>query len=112
MMPYTARAARYVNSYKEQEILMASPEKCVLHLYDFAIQGCANQQSEQASKALAMLIDALNYKAGGELATGLFRLYEFCLRKVHQRDFDTPQTILRDLRGTWHQAMTAKNMAA
>jgi flagellar secretion chaperone FliS len=112
MLPNAARMNQYVSSYKQQEILMASPEKCILYLYDHAIQSCANQQAEQARKSLTALIDALDFKAGGELAVKLFSLYEYCLRLVHQNKFDDPVTILRGLREAWQQAMTARHMAA
>jgi len=92
--------------YKKQEIGMSSPEKCVLHLYDAAIKGCALKQSEQAGNVLAMLIDTLNFSAGGDVANALFSLYEYCLRMVHQQQFENPQKILKDLRETWHRAIT------
>jgi flagellar secretion chaperone FliS len=112
MMPYAARTNQFVNSYKEQEIMMASPEKCILHLYDIAIQGCVNQQNDQARKAVATLMDALDFKAGGELALRLFGLYEFSLRMIHQKNYEAPKTILLGLREAWQQALTARHMAA
>jgi flagellar secretion chaperone FliS len=112
MMPYAARTTQYVNSYKEQEIMMASPEKCILHLYNIAIQGCANQQNEQARKAVVTLMDALNFKTGGELAGRLFGLYEYCLRMIHQKKYEEPITVLSGLREAWQQAITAQHMAA
>ena len=100
-----------VHSYKEQEITMSSPEKCILHLYDVAIQGCALEQEEHAGKALALLIDALDYKVGEEIAVQLFRLYEYCLNMVHQKNFEKSNQILRGLRETWQTAL-AQHQAA
>lgn len=101
-----SHSPRCVNAYKEQEVATSSPEKCVLHLYDAVIQGCAVGHRERAGKALAALIDALDFEAGGEVATGLFRLYEYCLRMVHEKQFESPKKIMKGLRDTWQTALT------
>jgi len=97
-----------VNTYKEQEIMMSSPEKCILHLYDAAIQGCAMSQEDRAGKALAMLIDGLDYQAGGDIAKRLFELYEYCLRLIHRHEFESPIRILKGIREAWQKALTAE----
>ena len=98
----------HVNIYKEHEINMSSPEKCVLHLYDAAIQSCVMGQEERAGRALAMLIDGLDFKMGGEVANQLMGLYDYCLRLVHRQQFDHPTKILRSLREAWQSALTEK----
>ena len=111
-MPETAvrsYSTKNLNTYKEQEIVLSSPEKCVLHLYDLAIQGCLIGDQERARKALKTLIDALNFEAGGEVAMRLFGLYEYCLRLVHDKQFALPKTILQGLRDTW-QKMIGVNL--
>ena len=100
-----------VNTYKEQEITMSSSEKCILHLYDAAIQSCSMAQEERAGRALAMLIDGLDFQAGGEIARGLFELYEYCLKLVHRQQFENPTKILKGLREAWQKALAAQ-MAA
>ena len=100
-----------VNTYKEQEIGTASPEKCVLHLYDAAIQSCAVGQQERAGRAVAALIDALDFEVGGEVAGGLFRLYEYCLRNIHEKKYDDSQKILKELRDTWQMAIVQHHAA-
>lgn len=97
-----------LNTYKEQEILMSSPEECVLHLYDAAIQSCTMGQEERAGKALAALINALDHNADGEIAAGFFRLYEYCLNSIHRQQFETSSKILRGLRQAWHEAIAAQ----
>lgn len=107
-MPETAvrsYTTKNLNAYKEQEIVLSSPEKCVLHLYDLAIQGCLIGHQEKTRKALKTLIDALNFEAGGEIAMRLFGLYEYCLRLVHEEHYELPKTILQGLRDTWQKLM-------
>lgn len=90
---------------------MSTPEKCILHLYDAAIQSCAMAQEERAGRALAMLIDGLDFQAGGDIATGLFELYEYCIRLVHRRQFEGPAKILKGLREAWQKALAAQRAA-
>lgn len=109
MMPDTATrnySNNCVSTYKEQEITMSSPEKCVLHLYDAAIQGCTRGKEDRAGRAIALLIDGLDFQAGGEVATGLFGLYEYCLRLIHRQQFEGPIKILKELRDAWQKAMS------
>ena len=98
-------------AYKEQEIGTASPGKCVLYLYDAAIQGCAQNQQDRARRALTTLMDSLNFESGGEIANQLFGLYDYCLRMVHQSRFDSSLKILQGLRETW-QSVIAQDVAA
>ena len=110
-MPETATktySTNCVSAYKEQEITMSTTEKCILHLYDAAIQGCVMNQEERVGKALAMLIDGLNFHSGGEIATRLFGLYEYCLRLVHRQEFESPATILKGLREVWQKALSTQ----
>ncbi|MDZ7272052.1 MAG: flagellar protein FliS [candidate division KSB1 bacterium] len=90
-------------SYREQEILAAPPEKLVLHLYDFILRCCACQDSGGAARALSVLIDGLNFDYP-EIAEGLFRLYDYCLRQVKARRFEETRTIITELRAAWEKA--------
>ena len=90
---------------------MASPEQCVLHVYDIAIQGCRKREPQKTGKALAALIDALDFEAGGDFATRLYSLYEYCIKNVYQKKFDDPLKILMDLRETWQDALNKQAAA-
>lgn len=105
------RTSNPTSAYKVQEIATASPEKCILHLYDVAIQSCAQKKDEKARQALTMLIDGLNFDNGGDLASGLFMLYDYCLRMVHRKKYDIPQKVLQGLRESWQKAL-ANGIAA
>mgnify|MGYP006291659483 CR=1 FL=1 len=100
-----------VNSYKEQEILMSTPEQCVLHVYDIAIQSCKREEPQRAGKAVAALIDALSFEVEGDVAERLFRLYEYCLGLIYKMSFEQPVKILKELRETWHQALVNQEAA-
>ena len=99
------------SAYKVQEIAMSSPQKCILHLYDAAIQSCALQQDDRARQALAILIDGLNFDEGGDVASRLFMLYDYCLRMIHRSEYEVPKKVLQGLRETWHKAL-ANEIAA
>jgi len=95
-----------VNAYKKQDILMSSPEKQVLHVFDAAIQGCNLKRSDTTRKAVVLLIDSLDFEKGRDIAHGLFRLYDYCLRLVHTGDFEAARDILKELRQAWDQAVS------
>lgn len=100
----------YARQYKLQEIAGASQEELVLHIYDFAIQGCVRKDEECVSKALAELIDSLNFDYQ-EISVGLFRLYEYMMRLVKTGVFEQPLDLLRKLRETWYEAITKRKAA-
>ncbi len=100
-----------VNHYKRQEILMSSPEQCVLHVYDLAIQSCTRKEPQKAGKAIAALIDALDFNVEGDVSGRLFRLYEYCLKQIHGMEFEEPVQILKELRGAWNQALSNQRAA-
>ena len=101
---------KYARQYKMQEIAGASQEELVLHIYDFAIQSCIRKDEEGVSKALAELIDSLNFDYQ-EISVGLFRLYEYMMRLVKSGVFEQPLDLLRKLRETWHEAITKRRAA-
>jgi flagellar protein FliS len=94
--------------YKEQEVLSASPERLVLHLYDHVISCCSNNNSDGACRALVELIDSLNFDYS-EISSGLLRLYEYCLKQLKVNKFDETLAIMKELRQTWAQATTVKH---
>lgn len=96
--------SNYCATYKAQQIMSARPEELVLILFDCVIQGCKQGEAKRASAALAGLIDSLDFGAG-EIAAGLFRLYEYALREVKQSRFDAVLSVIEPLRETWATAI-------
>jgi len=106
-MSYAQQAVNPVQ-YKAQEVMGARPEQLTLFLYDHAVQGCKKRDEVRASKALVQLIDSLNFEYE-EVAAGLFRLYEYSIRRIKAGDFDMPLRILTELRDTWAQAVRLRD---
>ncbi len=95
---------KQISNYQENEVLSASPEKLILMLYDQAILGCKRQDAEKASRAVAELINSLNFKYE-EISTGLFRLYDYILREIKMQKYKDALYLLTDLRQTWDVAI-------
>ncbi len=96
--------------YKQNEVFTSSPEKLVLLLYDQTILGCKKQDEERASLALSELINSLNFNYA-EVATGLFKLYDYLMRIIKQSEFTQALYILTELRQTWSSAIQNLNAA-
>jgi len=89
-------------AYLEKEIAGLSPMGLILKIYDVAIAGCNQRNTDRASRALVELIASLNFEYR-DMSTQLFRLYEYCMRCVKSGQFDTALKILTELRGAWSQ---------
>ena len=94
------------NAYRQQDILLSSPEKQVLHVFDAAIQSCNQKNQVTARKAVVLLIDSLDFEQGKDIALALFQLYEYCLRLIHEENFELTRDILKELRSTWQTAIS------
>lgn len=97
------RAGAY-QQYRDQQILSASPTQLLLMVYDQAIVACETRDAHRAGRALTELIGSLNFDAG-EIATSLFRLYEYCLWEIHRGGFAPALDVLRGLKRAWDEAM-------
>ena len=104
---YSGAAALAVGSYRSQQVAGAAPAQLLLQLYDHAIAGALNQDQKQVNAALVELIGALNFDYE-EIAVGLFKLYDWCMRRARAKDWEEVLGILRELRAAWAQAATAQ----
>lgn len=105
-VPYPA----VYRQYREQQVLSANPMQLLLMVYDAAIVHCENQDGPRASRAITELIGALNFDAG-EIATDLFRLYEYCLWEIRRKRFPDAAEILRRLKTAWEDALAGRGAA-
>lgn len=113
------------DTYRRNQILSASPERLIVLLYDGAIQqlsraktaldnGGAAQSAEVGialGKAMAILGElrsTLDLERGGEIATNLDLLYDFCLDQIYTTNVERkpepvepPIRVLRTLKEGW-----------
>ncbi len=86
----------YMNHYKNNSVLTASPEQILIMLFDGAIRfvrqaKLAIQENRPGDKAHAIgktiaiiteFSNTLDHNVGGEIATDLSRLYDFMVREL------------------------------
>jgi flagellar secretion chaperone FliS len=106
--PINTKASK---QYIAEQINAMTPMELLVKLYDVALASCSQKDSQRLSRALVELIAALNFEHR-ELAVGLFRLYNYCLRNAKMGRFDLVQPILADLRDTWKKAMEQQDQKA
>lgn len=80
-----------------------APHDRVLHLYELGIEGCSRRNTTMVSSALVELMTTLNFEES-VIAEGFERLYDYCLRKIRERQFERVSWILSDLHDTWAEA--------
>ncbi|NLG70886.1 MAG: flagellar protein FliS [Chloroflexi bacterium] len=95
--------------YRQQDVMGASPVHLVVMAYDVAILACEQKNFEKAVRAVTVLRDALNFDYA-DVATGLFRIYQWCLDCIRQEDYASAAKTLRELREAW--AEVEKRMTA
>lgn len=94
--------------YLEQKILSASPEQLIAYVYDAAIAGCIKRDFDKASSSLRVLIQSLNFgekKEMQEMSTKFYKTYDYLLDLLRKKKFDEVLTYLKEIRGTWVEAM-------
>jgi len=104
------RVPAALQHYRAQQVQGASPMQLVLMVYDIAIVACEARDPQRAGRALSELIGSLNFEYE-EIATGLFRLYEYCLWGIRRSRFQDAAKVLRGLRQAWVDAMAAERPA-
>jgi flagellar protein FliS len=90
----------YQKQYRQQEIISASPLRLVIMTYDLAIRSCEQQDFAKSIQTISALRDALDLDYP-EVASGLFRLYQWCLDCIRKGDYASAITTLSELRGAW-----------
>ncbi len=90
-------------AYLLKEINEASPQKLLLKIYDLAIQSYQKGDFARANKAVAELINSLNFsdEKAKEISFGLLRLYQFAQDQARKNNLEVSIRILQELRDTW-----------
>lgn len=83
------------------------PEELVLTLYRVAIRATRKKDRRLAIRAIAELINGLNFEAK-ELAGQFLVLYDYILRQVREGQFETAEKMLSELHDTWEKATGAQ----
>lgn len=125
-------AKGYVQTYRTNAVLTASPGQLVLMLYDGALKAIAiardaleqpgedlarievvNHQLQKAQNILLELQDGLNLEAGGEFAQTLYRLYDYHYRRLLEANLRKDiapvievEGLVRSLRDAWAEMLS------
>lgn len=120
---YTSSLTTAATHYRQTQVLTASGVQLIVLLYDSAIQAIElasdgivrRHQPDKArflGRAVAIvgeLSSVLDFERGGEIATSLYRLYDYMLSEFTQanlrndaRHLDGPLRCLKELRGAWY----------
>jgi flagellar protein FliS len=123
----------YVNQYKNNQVLNASPEQILIMLYDGALRflrqakaaieaGDTAEKTRAISKTVAIIAEfsnTLDRENGGEIAEDLSRLYDFSLRELSMASLkndaarlEPVEKILQDLREGFAEAAIINRKAA
>jgi flagellin-specific chaperone FliS len=94
------------STYVTTQAQALSQQQMLLQLYDFAVAGCVAKDARKATAAIVELIAALNFDYE-EIASGLYRLYDYALREIRAKRFESAQTVLTGLRDAWQRAFSA-----
>lgn len=100
-----------LQQYQRQAILSSSPEQLVLKLYDFGVQACLRGDRAKLRMVLVELVSSLNFEKGGELASRLYTLYEYCLTESAAGDLTVVGDILEGLRDAWREGVLTRKAA-
>jgi flagellar secretion chaperone FliS len=94
-----------MRQYQQQAVMTCSPEQLILKLYDAGITSCAKGDPHKLRAILVELIGSLNFDEGGEIASRLHSIYEYCIVQSNESDLSPIADILSGLRDTWREAV-------
>jgi len=90
--------------YKEQDIFTSTPAKLILQVYDYAILACRRNNGTEASRAVTLLLDGIDFEQG-QVSVGLASLYQYIISLIKESKYDMAQDLLRQLRFAWSNAL-------
>ncbi len=89
-----------LKTYHANQIEGATPGRLVLMLYDYVLACLRRGDGMRAKKGLVELMGSLNLDYL-DVAGPLFRLYEYCLDIVREKEFEEAQGYIEELREAW-----------
>lgn len=120
----------YIDQYRRSSVDSASPLQLVIMLYDGALRfiessrvamqaknlPAQNESLQKAQRIIAELTASLDMDKGGEVATNLFSLYNFCYSELvvanindDEEKLDSVIAVLVGLREGWVQLQAQQN---
>ena len=96
-----AKGNKFID-YQRNQIMSLNSLQLLIKVYDFVILNCKKGNIEKASEGIVELISALDFNHQ-EISVRLFRLYQYCLDKIKQGEFEESVKILEGLRESWVQ---------
>lgn len=90
-------------TYRLKQVNSGSPLDILLMTYEAALSGCDQRDFGRTTRALNLLSDALDFSYDRDIATGFFKLYQYCADLVRDGEYDETALILVELRDTWAQ---------
>ena len=92
-------------AYLKDQLAGLTSVELLIKVYDAGIISCKQGDKDRLSRCLVELISALNFDHR-EIAVGLFRMYNYCLRNAKAGRFDLVEPILVELRDVWTRVAT------
>lgn len=104
-------ANQRMRKYHQQSVTTSSPEQLILKLYDIGVSSCHQGDHHKVRRVLVELLSALDHEQGGEIATNLQAIYEFCLNDSATGNLDTTADLLDGLREAWRDGVMRRKAA-
>jgi flagellin-specific chaperone FliS len=101
--PRKSASSTAAKAYRNEQLLNLTPVQVIEKLYSIAIQACKKNDKQLAKKAINELIAGLNFEHG-DIAVGLYRLYEYCKHCIRKGNANEAVVVLDELRATWVKA--------
>lgn len=101
----------HMRRYQQQEILTATPDQLVAKMYDIGVMACRTGDGSKVRRVLVELISSLNFEKGGEIASRLFNLYEFCMVECTAGNLDVVGELLTGIREAWRDGVLLRKAA-
>ncbi len=82
------------------------PGAAISAIYKRGIKACEEKDSIKITKILKILMKSLDFQYQ-EVASGFYRLYDYCARLVNENKYDEAKEILVELNQCWNKAVVA-----
>ena len=92
------------NPYLKQKVLSASPEQLISYVYDQILVACQRKDQDKSLRGLMGLIRSLDFEYK-DVAVPMYQLYQYCMEKARNKEFEEVQELIGGLKAAWVEAM-------